>query len=87
MKLNGLPAELAEFVQQELQNGKYTSEEEVVCTALRMLQAHEQELDRLAEDLRPAVQDYLDGDRGAQLDTDAIKAEGRKRLAQADIQR
>ncbi|MDH3604114.1 MAG: type II toxin-antitoxin system ParD family antitoxin [Candidatus Tectomicrobia bacterium] len=85
MNLNGLPTDLAEFVQQELQHGNYSSADEIVCAALRLLQEWEQELDRLAEDLSPAVQDYPDGDRGAQLDTDAIKAEGRKRLVQADI--
>lgn len=41
MDLNGLPTELAEFVQRVLKNGKYASEEEVMCAALRSLQEKE----------------------------------------------
>jgi putative addiction module CopG family antidote len=41
MDLNGLPAELEQFVQQEIAEGKYQSTEEVVNAALRLLQEHE----------------------------------------------
>ncbi|MDH3598737.1 MAG: type II toxin-antitoxin system ParD family antitoxin [Candidatus Tectomicrobia bacterium] len=85
--IKGLSADLETFVQQELASGKYRSEEEIVCAGLRLLQEREQELDRIAEQLRPAIQDYLDGDRGVELDPDAIKAQGRKRLTQVDSQR
>ena len=55
---------LAQFVAQQLQRGKYQSYEDMVQAALRLLQAHEEELDRIAAALRPAMQDYLRGDRG-----------------------
>ena len=41
MDLNGLPAELEQFVQQEIAGGKYQSTEEVVSAALRLLQEYE----------------------------------------------
>jgi putative addiction module CopG family antidote len=41
MDLNGLPTELEQFVQQEIAKGKYQSAEEIVSTALRLLQAQE----------------------------------------------
>ena len=41
MHLNGLPADLEQFVQQEIAEGKSASAEEVVSAALRMLQACE----------------------------------------------
>ena len=41
MNLNGLPAELEQFVQQEIAEGRYQSAEEVVSAALRLLQEHE----------------------------------------------
>lgn len=41
MDLNGLPAELEQFIQQEIAEGKYQSAEEVVSAALRLLQEHE----------------------------------------------
>ena len=43
MDLNGLPAELEQFVQQEIAGGKYQSTEEVVSAALRLLQEHERQ--------------------------------------------
>jgi putative addiction module CopG family antidote len=72
---------LEQFVQQQLQSGKYQSYDELVQAGLRLLQEHEEELDRVADALRPALQDYLCGDRGEEVDIDAIKAAGRERLA------
>ena len=43
MDLHGLPGELAKFVAQELQSGHYTSEDELVCVALRLLQKQKSE--------------------------------------------
>jgi Arc/MetJ-type ribon-helix-helix transcriptional regulator len=40
MHLNGLPEELAQFVDDALASGKYQSAEELVCDALHMLQEH-----------------------------------------------
>jgi len=74
---------LEEFVAQQLKSGKYQSYEELVQTGLRLLQEREQELDHIADALRSAMQDYLHGDRGAEVDIEAIKATGRTRLAQS----
>lgn len=74
---------LAQFVAQQLQRGKYQSYEDMVQAALRLLQAHEEELDRIAAALRPAMQDYLRGDRGVAVDMEDIKAAGRQQLTQS----
>jgi putative addiction module CopG family antidote len=41
MNLNELPRDLAQFVQQEIAQGKYQSVEEVISAALRLLREHE----------------------------------------------
>jgi hypothetical protein len=40
-------------------------------------------LDDIADELRPALDDYLRGDRGVEVDMQDIKAAGRKRLEQS----
>ncbi len=45
MQLNSLPADLERFVEQEISAGKYQSAEELVGTALRLLQARDAESD------------------------------------------
>ncbi len=45
MDLNGLPTELAEFVQRKIEEGKYQSPEEVVSAALRIFREHEAQSD------------------------------------------
>lgn len=87
MEVNGLPADLAEFVRQELQSGKYTSEDEIVCEALRLLRAREHRIDALRDDILPAL-DRLERGEGMAYDEDGlrkmaedIKARGRQRLA------
>ena len=72
---------LEQFIAQQLQSGKYQSYEAMVQAGLRLLQEHEEELDRIADALRPAMQDYLRGDRGVVVDIEDIKAAGRKRFA------
>lgn len=41
----------------------------------------QQELEDVAAKLRPAVEDYLRGGRGEEINLEAIKTAGRKRLA------
>ena len=74
---------LDQFIAQQLASGRYHSREEVIETALRLLQAREAELDDIADELRPALHDYLNGDRGVEIDVEEIKAAGRKRLEQS----
>ena len=73
---------LDQFVEQQIKCGKYPSYDAMVQAGLQLLQEREQELDEIVDALRPAVDDYLRGDRGAELDLDAIKVAGRKRLAE-----
>ena len=91
MDINGLPADLAEFVQQELQSGKYTSEKELVCEALRLLRERERRIDDLREEILPAL-DRLDRREGKIYDEDGlrqmaddVKSRGRQRLAARQI--
>lgn len=70
-----------QFIERQLKSGKYQSYEDMVQAGLRLLQEREQELDDIAADLRPAVEEYLRGDRGEEVDIEAIKTAGRKRLA------
>jgi putative addiction module CopG family antidote len=74
---------LDQFIAQQLASGRYHSREELIEAALRLLQEREAELDEIADDLRPALHDYLRGDRGVEVDVEAIKAAGRKRLEQS----
>jgi putative addiction module CopG family antidote len=74
---------LDQFIAQQLASGRYHSREEVIETALRLLQEREAELDDIADELRPALHDYLRGDRGVEIDVEEIKAAGRKRLEQS----
>lgn len=74
---------LDQFVAQQLASGRYHSREEVIEAALRLLQEHEAALDDIADELRPALHDYLHGDRGVEVDMNDIKVAGRKRLEQS----
>ncbi len=78
---DSFPPELAQFVQQELANGKYQSEEEMLCEGLRLLREREQRVEALRADLMPALE-QLDRGEGKELDVEDIKARGRKRLAE-----
>jgi putative addiction module CopG family antidote len=71
---------LDQFIEQQLKAGKYHSYEAMVQAGLRLLQEHEDELDAIADELRATMEDFLRGDRGEEVDIDAIKAEGRKQL-------
>ena len=47
-----------------------------------MHEREEPNLDVITAALRPAVEDYLRGDRGAEIDLEMIKIRGRDRLAE-----
>ena len=81
MITDSFPPELARFVQQELANGKYQSEEEMLCEGLRLLREREQRMAALRADLMPALE-QLDRGEGKELEVEDIKARGRKRLAE-----
>jgi putative addiction module CopG family antidote len=72
---------LEQFVEQQLQSGKYQSYEDMVQEGLRLLQEREQEFDRIAEKLRPAAERFAHGEPGVPFDADDIIRRGMKRLA------
>jgi len=74
-------ASLEQFVSQQIQSGKYQSYEEMVQAGLRLLQEREAELDRIANKLRPAVEEYLSGHPGVPFDAEDIIKRGKERLA------
>ncbi len=51
MDLNGLPADLEQFVQQEIADGRFASVEEVVSAALRMMCEHQSQTNGQASQL------------------------------------
>jgi putative addiction module CopG family antidote len=74
---------LEQFVSQQLQSGKYQSYEEMIEAGLRLLQECEAELDRMADKLRPAVEEFLSGHAGVPFDAEEIIKQGKERLASA----
>lgn len=71
MDLNGLPADIAQFVDDALASGKYPSAEDLVCKALQVLQQQD-------EDHRPPPADAAEGESAPQSPDDYLRA-----LAQA----
>ena len=68
---------LDQFVEQQLASGKYHSRDELIETALRLLQERETEYDRIAEKLRPAMEEYRSGHPGVTVTADDIIKRGR----------
>jgi antitoxin ParD1/3/4 len=78
-----LPPDLEAFVHQQIEAGRYESEETVIIAALRLLQEHERKLEGLRAELRPALES-LDRGEGLPLDMEDIIRRGRERLAVKD---
>lgn len=55
MNLSGLPVDLEEFIQQELAQGTYRSEAELVADAVRLLREYHQRRERRPHNGAPAV--------------------------------
>lgn len=82
MNMNvSLPSELADFVKAKVNAGRYTSSSEVVREALRLLERVEQANAEKLAYLRKAWQEGIDSGGAGELDFEALKAEGRARLA------
>jgi antitoxin ParD1/3/4 len=80
-----LTPELAGFVKEQVESGMYHSASEVVREGLRLLLQQRQDRQARLEELRRQVAIGLkEAERGeiAPLDLEAIKAEGRRRLAE-----
>jgi putative addiction module CopG family antidote len=86
--LNGLPADLEQFMEQELAAGKYASREELVAEAVRLLRERERRVKELREEILPALErldrgEYTEYDKGSLRDLiDDVKTRGRTRLAE-----
>jgi antitoxin ParD1/3/4 len=77
-----LTPELIGFIKTKVDSGRYTSTSEVIREALRALERVDQREGRDLASLRKAWDEgFASGDAGP-LDIEAIKAEGRRRLAQ-----
>jgi antitoxin ParD1/3/4 len=82
-----LTTELAEFVKQQVESGMYQTASEVMRDGLRLLKQREQFRQIRVEELRKEVAIGIEqADRGevAPLDFDAIRAEGRRMLAETE---
>ena len=79
-----LTPELEEMVNQKVESGLYNSASEVIREGLRLLKEQD-ELKRIRQEelRREVLKGYEQSQRGESqpLDVEAIKAEGRKRLA------
>jgi antitoxin ParD1/3/4 len=88
MDLNRLPTDLAQFVEQELATGKYQTEADLVCEAVRLLREREQRLSDLRQEILPALAQLDQGnyttydEQGLREMIDDVKARGRTRLAE-----
>lgn len=79
-----LTPELERLIHDKVASGLYTSEDEVIREALRLLKDRDELRIFAVEDLRREVQkglDQLDRGESVLLDSERIKAEGRRRLA------
>ena len=80
---NTYPPDLEQFVEEELASGKYKNEAELVIDALKVLRELKSRHQQLRTEIHNAI---LQAERGEVilLDTEATKAEGRRRLANRD---
>ncbi len=74
-----------EFVERQVQSGRYNNSSEVIRAALRLLEEKDRETEARLAGLRAAVGkgiEELDSGQGRTFDPDRIKREGRRRSAQ-----
>ena len=85
-----LTAELEQFIERKLREGKYQTASEVVREALRLLADRDErrslELQRLRNDIRLGLQDIQEG-RVEDLDVKRLKSDARKELNARKLKR
>lgn len=82
MALNvNLTPELEALVREMIASGRYQSESEVVCDALRLMEARDEEYKAKLEQLRRDVQAGIDSGDAGELSAEDIIRRGRERLA------
>jgi antitoxin ParD1/3/4 len=75
-----MPPDLDAFVHQVVATGTFSSEEDVIVAALRLLQEREQRLQELRNEILPSLEELKRGE-GKPLDIESIIARGQARLA------
>lgn len=78
-----LPTDMLDLVKNAVKSGDYATTSEVIREALREWKARRQSREDAIAEVRRLVQEGLDSDGWLPPDTDAIKREGRRLLAQA----
>ena len=78
-----LTPQLEELIKKKVESGLYGSASEVMREALRLLEEHDRLRSMRLEELQAEIQKGLDSGEATPLDIKAIKARGRKRLADA----
>jgi antitoxin ParD1/3/4 len=78
-----LTPQLKELVKRKVESGLYGSASEVMREALRLLEERDHHRSMRLEELRAEMRKGLNSGELTPLDMDAIKARGRKRLAEA----
>ena len=80
-----LPPQLEELVNRKVESGLYTCASEVVVEALWLLDARDRLREIKLQELRKEIQKGLDSGPAGPIDFAAIKARGRKRLAEQEV--
>jgi len=70
-----------EFIEKQIQSGKYETRDALVHDAVRLLQARELAYDDLSEMLRPGIERFKNSEPGIPADADDIIERGMNRLA------
>jgi antitoxin ParD1/3/4 len=93
MDITSLPPDLEQFVQSQLDSGKYGSASEVVCDAVRILRERQKRLEGLRQEIEQGIKD-LDAGEFIEIESDDalreffedIQTRGMRRLSakQAD---
>lgn len=76
-----LTPQLEELVKTKVASGLYSSENEVLCEALRLLEERDRGQALRIKELKAEIKKGMDSGEPTPLDVEAIKARGRKRLA------
>ena len=76
-----LPPQLESLVKNKAESGLHNSASEVMREALQLLEERDQLNKLRLETLRTDIQKGVDSGEATPLDMDAIKAQGRRRLA------
>jgi antitoxin ParD1/3/4 len=82
-----LPADMLELVKKAVETGDYATTSEVIREALREWKARREHRGEAIAELRRLWQEGIDSGGWRPLDVDAIKREGRRRLAATKARR